>query len=110
MKQLNKRFDARGNVMLDELLFMLENSVVLGEPIKLRIENCILDILSNFRNGNKNMAVDLNRNEEVIYEIITDLNRLSIFNPNFIDLIRFKLKQGLIIAHQNVIQDIIHSK
>lgn len=110
MKQLNRKFDARGNVLLDELLYTLENSIVLGEPIKLRIESCILDILSHFKEGSRTMAADIKRNEEAIDEIITDLNRLSIFNPNFIELIKFKLNQGLIIAHQNVVQDIIHSK
>ena len=84
----NKTFDANGNEWADQVFCMMESNGCLSEPLKMRINNLALWIVTNHKNH-----VDGIR--ESIDKLETEMNWMSIFSREFISKLSFTLNNAL---------------
>ena len=84
----NKSFKTNGNEWADQIFCMMESNGCLSEPLKVRITNLTLWIITNHKN-----YVDSIR--ESIDKLETEMNWMSIFSREFILNLNFILNNAL---------------
>lgn len=84
----NKCFDTQGNENIDKLFYMMDTTAVVSEPLKTRIRNLCLWILTNHEKHIKAI-------EDAMNELDADLKFTSIFHERFTGTVYFCLLAGL---------------
>lgn len=88
-KQKSATFNVGDNESIDRVLCMMEVNAVLSQELKIRVRGLAQWILSNHK-GDPDGVI---RNK--IEELVEELEWLNIFNPKFIERLRFDLANGL---------------